>query len=230
MVVALYAAAVYLAVDRVRLLRTVGVAVVVAGVVTLLIRGFAVRTAVSAAVQTPSQRPTATTTVLVATELLGQLAWVLVVYGLVIALFAAALGTSRAARAVRQSIAPALNVATPALAAGVVVFLLLLAWWSPGRVFDGWLRTVFFVALVIGAVVALRARTLVERPDATFDPWKEKLSTAWRATTSLVQGSTRNRPSDDLAARLESLQQLHADGVIDDDELATARRAVLTDA
>ena len=67
--------------------------------------------------------------------------------------------------ATRRTLAPVLNAPTGVVAAGTAVLLLLVWAWSPGRVFDGWATALTLVALIVGAVAALRARTQAESTD-----------------------------------------------------------------
>lgn len=168
-VAALYAIAVYLATGRrMKALRNVGLSLIVVGVVIISAQAIAIRALADALVD-PSGRPTADAVGTVGTGLLRQQGWSAVIYGLLIAGFAALRGDRRSAVATRRTLAPALNASLGALAAGIAVFLLLLIWWSPGRAFEGWTTGLLLVALIIGGVAALRAQTQREFPDASFE-------------------------------------------------------------
>ena len=170
LVIALYAVAVYLASGgRITALRNVGLSLIVVGVITITAQAIAVRALVQALVEDPSSRPIADSVVQIGTALLRQQAWSAVIYGLLIAGFAALRGDRRFAVAARRTLAPALNASTGALAGGTAVVLLLLIWWSPGRAFEGWTTGLLLIALVIGAVAALRAQTQREYPDVRFE-------------------------------------------------------------
>lgn len=168
-VVMLYAIAVHGATGRRRqALGLVGWSLVGTGVVVLLAQAVARRVLIGAVVQDPANRSIADITTGVATGLLRQMGWSALLYGILIAAFAALLGDHRWAVATRRTLAPGFKQATGVVAAGTAVLLLVLWWWSPGRVFDGWATALTFVALVVGAVVALRQRTVAEFPDAGF--------------------------------------------------------------
>jgi hypothetical protein len=155
-VVALYAAAVYLARDRrPRMLRTVGLALLIGGVTVLLLRGIAIRAGVDAVVEDATRQPLAALVAGVATELLRQMGWTGVVYGILIVAFAALLGDHRWAVAIRRTLA---ETSTALVAAGVTAVLLILLWWSPGRALDRWVTALTLVGLLIGAGVALTKR------------------------------------------------------------------------
>ena len=169
-VVVVYAAAVYLAKERrIAVLRRVGFSLVVAGVVVLVARSVAVQSLTESLVKTPSNRPLATLTASVATGLIRQTAWSGIIYGVVIALFATLLGTGRRpAGAARRAVAPAFNGSAWAVAGGTALVVLILVWWSPGRSFDRLVSALVVIALVVGAAIAVRRRTMQEYPDMTF--------------------------------------------------------------
>jgi hypothetical protein len=153
-VVILYALAVFIAADRRRVLRNVGIALAIGGVVLMALRTVAVRATVGAVVEIPANRPAAQFVGDVFTQLLKDMAWTAVILGLLIAGFAALLGSHRWAVAARQRLA---DTAHPgAIIAGTgLVLLILLAWWGPGHVFERWVTGLTMVAMLIGAVVAL---------------------------------------------------------------------------
>ena len=75
--------------------------------------------AIDAIVEDPGNEPVANAVSYIATGLLRELAWSGIVYGALIALFAAALGAGRIATSVRRTLAPAFNGGTgSAVAAG----------------------------------------------------------------------------------------------------------------
>jgi hypothetical protein len=161
-VVALYAAAVYLARDRrARMLRSVGVGVLIGGITVLLLRGIAVRAGVTAVVDDTTRRPLASLVAGVATELLRQTGWTGVVYGVLIIGFAALLGDHRWAVAIRRRLA---QTSATVVAGGVAAVLLILLWWSPGRALDRWVTALTLVGLLVGAGIALTKRIRDEFP------------------------------------------------------------------
>lgn len=154
-VVAMYVAAVYLAVGRRRqMLRTVGISLILGGLTLLLIRAVGIRTSVDAFVQDATNKQLAELVGSVMTELLRQMAWTGIVYGALIIAFSAVLGPYRWAVAGRRWIA---NVAesTAAIVGISVGAVLLLLWWSPGRAFDRWITALTLVGMVLGAIAAL---------------------------------------------------------------------------
>jgi hypothetical protein len=154
-IVAMYAAAVYLAVGRRRqMLRSVGISLIIAGLSVLLIRAIGIRTSVEAFVEDATNKPLAELVASVMTVLLRQMAWTGVVYGLLIIAVAALLGPSRWAVATRRWIA-GVTESTAAVVGVCFGAVLLLLWWSPGGAFDRWITALVLVGLVIGAIVAV---------------------------------------------------------------------------
>jgi hypothetical protein len=154
-VVVLYVLAVYLARGRRReTLRNVGLALVAAGLVVLALRAVAVRSTVDFLVEDPANEPAARAVANIATELLDQMASTGVVVGLVIALYAALIGPHAWAVAVRRRLAASSSPDLIITGAAVAV-LVVLVWWSPGRMFDRWVTALTTIGLIIGAGVAL---------------------------------------------------------------------------
>ncbi len=166
-IVAMYVAAVYLAVGRRRqMLRSVGIALIIGGLSVLLIRAIGIRTSVEAFVEDATNKPLAELVASVMTVLLRQMAWTGVVYGVLIIAFSALLGPSRWAVATRRWIA-GVTESTAAVVGVCFGAVLLLLWWSPGGAFDRWITALVLVGLVIGAIVAL---ILTGRQELAADP------------------------------------------------------------
>ena len=169
LVVALYVLAVYLARDRRdRMLFSVGVAIAIGGLAVLMVRGIAVRTTVDWVVKDAANRPVATVVGQVATDLLREMAWTGITFGVLILAFAALLGRHRWAVATRRSLG-GFSESTGAVVAVTVLLLLGLVWWSPGRSFDRWVTALVLVGLVIGAMVALVTQIRSEFPSGAAD-------------------------------------------------------------
>jgi hypothetical protein len=165
-VVALYAAAVVIARGRrIRVLRNIGICLIGAGIVVLVARAAATRIAINSLLEDSTRRSLATTVTTIGTQLLREIGWTGVVYGVLLVLFAALLGTGRWSTATRRLLAPALNASPLAVAGGTALLVLLVYWWSPGRVFDRWVSAITLVVLIVLAVVVLRRRTMEEFPD-----------------------------------------------------------------
>ncbi len=156
-VVAMYVAAVYLAVGRRRqMLRSVGIALVVGGAILLLIRRVGIQASVNTYVEDATNRPLAELVGSVLTELLRQMAWTGIVYGLLIIGFSVLIGPYGWAVAFRRWAAGVAD-STGALVGISLGAVLLLLWWSPARAFDRWTTALVLIALVVGAIYTLIA-------------------------------------------------------------------------
>jgi hypothetical protein len=154
-VVAMYVVGVYLSVGRRRqALRSVGIALIVGGFTLLVIRQVGIRTSVNSFVEDATNKPLAELVGSVLTELLRQMAWTGIVYGVLIIAFSVLIGPYRWAVAVRRWIA-GFTESTAALVGVSFGIVVLLLWWSPGRAFDRWVTALVLVGLVIGAIVTL---------------------------------------------------------------------------
>jgi multisubunit Na+/H+ antiporter MnhC subunit len=223
-VVALYGLGVYLARDRIRALRNVGLGLAGAAVFVLIARAVSTRIAIDAIVEDPRGEPAANVVALVMTGLLRQIAWSGLIYGLVILAFALAMGDRPGAVALRRNLAPFFNAGAGAVAGATAVAIAALLWWSPGRAFEGWVTGLTLLGLIIGAVVAMRRRTLEEFPDAEVDGLVDRIR--GRFGPRGVAASSMSG-SDSVGTQLESLRALHDAGELSDSEYVTAKQRVL---
>jgi hypothetical protein len=169
-VLGLFALAVYLARgERRETLRTVGWAFIVVGLVALVVRRLAGNQIVDA-LASPSSEDAGHRTWLIGTEILGQIGWAAIFYGVVVVLGAVLAGPLPAARTARGWIAPVLN-GRPGLAFAVVgsAFLLLVLWGPTHALRTAW-GILLLAALIAVGLVALRRQTLREFPDAGAAP------------------------------------------------------------
>ncbi len=154
-VVAMYVGAVYLAAGRRRrMLQNVGISLVVGGAILLLIRQVGVRASVNTFVEDATNKPLAELVGSVLTELLRQMAWTGVVYGLLIIGFSMLIGPYRWAMTLRRWVAGVAD-STAALVGISIGAVLLLLWWSPARAFDRWTTALVLIGLVIGGIYTL---------------------------------------------------------------------------
>lgn len=222
-VVGLYALGVFLARDRIRALRNVGLGLAGAAVFVLIARAVSARIAIDAVVEDPRGEPAANAVALVMTGLLRQIAWSGLIYGLVILAFASVMGDRPGAVSLRRNVAPLFNASGSAVAGATAVAIVALLWWSPGRAFEGWVTGLTLLGLIIGAVVAMRRRTLAEFPDADIDALVGRLRGRFGSRPAVAVGSG----SDDLGSQLESLRVLHDAGELSDSEYTAAKQRVL---
>jgi hypothetical protein len=147
---ACYAGAIWLARGRRAMLRNVGAALLVVGVLLLVIRRVVGNYIVDALASGESVRGAIDSTWFIGTSLLAEVAWALIVYGVVILLGTWLAGPSRHATRVRGFIGPTLRD-RPGLAWGALAMVyLLLVLWGPVPALRNWVGV-----LVLGALVAL---------------------------------------------------------------------------
>lgn len=147
---ACYAAAIWLARGRRGMLRNIGVALLVIGILLLVIRRVVGNYIVDALASGESVRGAVDSTWLIGTSLLSEVAWALIVYGVVIVLGTWLAGPSRYATRARGAIGPTLRD-RPGLAWGALaVVYLLLVLWAPVPALRNWPGV-----LLLGALVAL---------------------------------------------------------------------------
>jgi NADH:ubiquinone oxidoreductase subunit 6 (subunit J) len=148
--IALFAGAVWLARRRRETLRNVGAALVLVGIVLLVIRRVVGNYIVDALSSGESVRDAVGSTWVIGTDLLAEVAWALIIYGLVILLGTLLAGPFRYARRAREALAPNFRE-RPELGWAVLAGLyLLLILWGPVPALRNWLGVI-----VLGALIAL---------------------------------------------------------------------------
>jgi hypothetical protein len=147
---ACYAGAIWLARGRRGMLRNIGAALLVVGVLLLVIRRGVGNYIVDALASGESVRDAVGHTWIIGTSLLAEVAWALIVYGVVILLGTWLAGPSRYAVRAKTWIAPTLRD-RPGIAWGVLaVVYLLLVLWGPVPALRSWVGV-----LLLGGLVAL---------------------------------------------------------------------------
>ena len=147
---ACYTGAIWLAAGRRAMLRNVGAALLLVGILLLVIRRAVGNYIVDALASGESVRGAVNSTWLIGTNLLGEIAWALVIYGVVILLGTWLAGPSRYATRARQAIGPTLRDRPGVAWGGLAVVYLLLVLWGPVPALRNWLGV-----LLLGALVAL---------------------------------------------------------------------------
>lgn len=147
---ACFAGAVWLARGRRAMLRNVGVALFLVGILLLVVRRAVGNYIVDALTSGESLRGAVDSTWFIGTSLLAEVAWALIVYGVIILIGTWLAGPSRYAARVRAFIGPTLRD-RPGLAWGTLAAVyLLVVLWAPVPALRNWLGV-----LVLGALVAL---------------------------------------------------------------------------
>ncbi|MEI6446986.1 MAG: SHOCT domain-containing protein [Actinomycetes bacterium] len=164
---------------RRRALVAVGWSLIVAAILSVLIRNIAEGPFVDSLAKTDAVRPAVTSTWKIATGMIPSVAWNLVFVAVAILLAAALAGHHRAAVAIREWAAPWVNE-RPGLgyAAGFGLLGLILLW-GPIPATREWLTVLIFIALTGLGIWALERQLLEEYPDATSSAQAESLRELW---------------------------------------------------
>jgi len=166
LVLALYALAIYLARgERRQALRNIGYAFVLVGLTVLVVRRVAGNFAIDA-LTAPTGEQAGKKAWLIGSEILAQIGWATILYGVIALAGAILAGPTTAATAVRRRIAPVLNERPGIAWASVGCAFLLLVLWGPTHALrTGW-GILLLGALIAIGVSALRHQTLRELPSA----------------------------------------------------------------
>ena len=230
LVFAMFALAVYLARGARRsTLRNIGWSLIIVGLLVLVVQRFVGNYVVNG-LAPPVYREPFRHVWLITSEILGQIGWATIMYGIILALGAVLAGPTRAAIAVRAWVAPTLNQ-RPELSWSVfgVVFLLLVLW-GPTHALRTWWGILLLGGLLALGVFVLRRQTLREFPDAGLGPTSGGMSARWQAylagrdARSAASGSQATRSAADEIAHLHELQKA---GAITDEEFERAKQLAL---
>ena len=239
-VLALYGLAVFLAEGaRRRTLRNIGWSVLAVGLFLAVTRRVAGNYVMSM-LSDPTLRPAVKAVYTIGSQLLVDLAWSIVVWGLLLVLGCVLAGPTRPAVWARRSIAPVLNLRWETVAIGAVALYVILLLWAPTPALQRWPSALGLAVLLGLGLWALRRRTLVEFPDAeigdTMATARSTLGSAWGSVTHVVRRTGAGGAGGvggvgggrgDQTGQLERLAQLHDDGKLDDAEFASAKARLL---
>ncbi len=230
---AAFALAVWLAGDRRRAVRRIGITVLVVGIVGLVARNLVGDYIVDSLVTETQYRAAAGNAWDIVTELLRHSFRWFIAIGVVFLVAAWLAGPGRRAVDVRRVLAPAVRVRVWAYAALAILALLLLV---TGPVSDVTRYLVVLVLVVLGAVwiEAMRSQTLREHPNASapelFAETRSRLTSWWEAKRAQMARPPQpaQDPGGSVTARLADLADLHARGALTDEEFASAKTRVLS--
>jgi Short C-terminal domain len=222
--------AVWLSGDRRRAVRSVGVVLVVVGILGLVAAKLTGNYVVDSLVAQVNTRPAANNAWDILTDVMRTSFRFMAYVGILFLLAAWFAGPGRRALAGRAWLAPVLrNRAWPYVALAIVGLFMLFN--SSATDFTRVLIVLVLVALGATWIEVTRRQTLNEFPDATAptlvtdararmtDWWEERRAGSGREAAA--------RASTDVATRLASLADLHARGDLSDDEYAAAKAQVL---
>jgi hypothetical protein len=147
---ACFAGAIWLAGGRRAMLRNVGIALLIIGILLLVVRRAVGNYIVDALTSGESLRDAVDSTWFIGTSLLSEVAWALVIYGLVILIGTWLAGPSRYATRFRAFIGPTLRDRPGLVWGALAVVYLLVALWAPVPALRNWVGII-----LLGALVAL---------------------------------------------------------------------------
>jgi len=230
---ALLGLAVWLFRDRRRGVRSIGIAVVVVGLVGFLAISAVKNYVVDSLASGTETRQAAEHSWDILTDLMRDSFRGQVVIGALVVTAAWLVGPGRRASAVREVLAPAVRVRVWAYCGLALVALLMLAT-SPVADFSRFLVVAVVVALGAAWIEVTRTQTRREFPEASgaalLAETRTRLSSWWEAMRARAEPRTAPpapAPAPDLTAQLASLADLHARGVLTDEEFAAAKTRVL---
>jgi hypothetical protein len=229
---AAFGVAVWIARDRRRAVRGVGITILIVGAIGLLAARLTRNYLVDSLVAERDDRQAANNAWDILTDLMrGSFRFMLVV-GVLFVVAAWLAGPGRRAVASRSVLAPAFRARLwPYVGLAIVTLFLLLT----GSVNDSSRYLVILVLVLLGAtwIELTRRQTLLEFPDTggpdLISGTRDRLSDWWddRRAASAARGGPV--PTADVTARLASLADLHARGELTDEEYASAKARVLAE-
>ncbi len=193
LVLILYALAVWLAGGwRRQALRATGWSLVIIGVVLLVVRRIVGNQVVGSLVKVESDKTAARHAWLIGSQLLADVAWAIVIYGVAAVIAAWLAGRTRPAVAIRRWLAPSFSDRAGIVWAVVAVLFLLLILWAPTPALQQWWGILLAAVLVAFGVWALRRETLQEFPDAGGTAGSIDLRASW----SKLRGGSKDGGSE----------------------------------
>jgi hypothetical protein len=234
LVLLLWALALYLARGTRRVtLRDIGWSVAIVGLLLLVVQRVGGDYVLNA-LTTSQTRSAGNAAWLIGTEILGQIGWALVAYGVVVVLGAVLAGPTRLAIRIRTWLAPILNTRQAIVWVTVGVAYLLLVFWGPTHALRTPLGILLLGALVALGVYNLRRETLSEFPDAAHgerssmaarveERWSRRPHRSAHTNASTSNGSAPGS----AAAEIERLHALRSDDVISEEEFQRGKERAL---
>jgi hypothetical protein len=225
---AAFGLAVWLARDRRRAVRGICATLAVVGLVGLVAARLTRNYVVNALVASHDDRQAANNAWNILTDLMRSSFRLMVVVGLLFLIAAWLAGPGRRALSVRRGLAPALENRVWAY---VVLALVVLFLFFTSEVSDFARFLILLLLAALGAtwIELTRRQTLLEFPDAgdgtLIADTRARMAGWWDSVRS--PGGTTAAPATDVAARLASLADLHAQGHLTDEEYASAKARVL---
>jgi hypothetical protein len=223
--VLLYGLAIYLAGPRRRqALRSVGFGFVVAGVLSLLLRGVAGNTVVDALAGNESVKPAVEAVWSIGTALLMTVAVSAITFGTLLVIAAWLAGPTRTATALRREVAPYLRERRGTTYAVVAFAFLVLVLWAPVAAFEKPIGLLLLAALMVLGTEVLRRQTAVEFPDASFGGLGDRVRASVPRRAAPMSPAP---PAESKVEQIERLAALKEKGALSEEEFAVAKREAL---
>jgi len=233
-----------LAENRRRAVSLAGIAFIIVGFVTLIVRSVTGTTLIGQLVTDPSVTPAASSAWAILTSLLRDQSWALVFYGAVAIVGSLLAGPSKLATKCRKSVAPwALSPAVSWIAFAVVILLLIA--WAPVEGFR-YLWTSILIVIVAGiGFEFLRRQIAREFPKAKKPDWekvrrntgkqfkgfgqevRDKTSGVRHKAESIGGGRRSRKATDARLNEIEQLQELKKSGALTAKEFAAEKKRIL---
>jgi hypothetical protein len=222
LVIALFAGALWLARGRRReTLRTIGFVFVVAGVLALLVRGFAGTTITDSLTASAAVRPAVEAAWGIGTSLLVTVAASAIAFGALLVIGAWLAGRTRPAVAVRRFAAPYFrDRRVGAYGAAAALWLALIAW-APIAALRKPFGVLLFAVLFAVGTELLRRQAMEEFPHARAVDVGDRLSSLWARRPGRHDGESTSLD------QLERLSALHREGALNDAEFEAQKSVVL---
>jgi hypothetical protein len=223
--VLLYGLAIYLAGPRRRqALRSVGFGFVVAGVLSLLLRGIAGNTVIDALAGNESVKPAVEAVWSIGTALLMTVAVSAIAFGILLIVAAWLAGPTRIATALRREAAPYLRERRGTTYAVVAFVFLVLVLWAPVAAFEKPIGLLLLAGLMVLGTEVLRRQAEAEFPDATFGGFGDRMR-AWGPGRTAAE--TAAPAGESKVEQIERLSALKEKGALSEEEFAVAKREAL---
>jgi hypothetical protein len=222
--------AVWLAGERRRAVRGIGITLGVVGILGLLAARLTRNYVVDSLVARRDDRDAASNAWDILTDLMRGSFRLMIVVGILFLVAAWLAGPARRALAARGWLAPGLRNRVWAYV-GLVIVVLILLYTSEVTDFARLLVVLLLAALGATWIEVTRRQTLQEFPDTgaptIVDDARTKVSEWMEGRRATSAARERAPAATDVASRLASLAELHAQGKLTDEEYATAKAHVL---
>lgn len=221
----LYGLAIYLAGPRRReALRSVGFGFIVAGILSLLLRGVAGNAVVDALAGTEAVKPAVEAVWGIGTGLLVTVAVSTITFGILVVIAAWLAGPTRLATNLRREAAPYLRErrGTTYTVVGFVFLALIL--WAPVVAFHKPIGLILLAVLMVLGTEALRRQTAMEFPGAAFGGFEDRMR------VSVPGRAAAQRPPPAKESKVDQIERLSAlkeSGALSEEEFEAAKSEVL---